>query len=77
MTIVIQKKQGAPSAKAKMENVFGIPDSLKKLDIKVEDVLAVKDDMIQAALADTCTATNPRKADAADIETILGKVTPL
>lgn len=59
-----------------MENVFGIPDSLKKLDIKVEDVLAVKDDMIQAALADTCTATNPRKADAADIETILGKVTP-
>ena len=60
-----------------MENVFGIPDSLKKLDIKVEDVLAVKDDMIQAALADTCTATNPRKADAADIETILGKVTPL
>ena len=60
-----------------MENVFGIPDSLKKLDIKVEDVLVVKDDMIQAALADTCTATNPRKADAADIETILGKVTPL
>ena len=60
-----------------MENVFGIPDSLKKLDIKVEDVLAVKDDMIQAALADTCTATNPRKADAAAIETILGKVTPL
>ena len=59
-----------------MENVFGIPDSLKKLDIKVEDVLAVKDDMIQAALADTCTATNPRKADAADIETILGQVTP-
>lgn len=60
-----------------MENVFGIPDSLKKLDISAEDVLAVKDDMIQAALADTCTATNPRKADAADIETILGKVTPL
>lgn len=60
-----------------MENVFGIPDSLKKLDIKVEDVLAVKEDMIQAALADTCTATNPRKADAAAIETILGKVTPL
>ena len=59
-----------------MENVFGIPDSLKKLDISAEDVLAVKDDMIQAALADTCTATNPRKADAADIETILGKVTP-
>lgn len=60
-----------------MENVFGIPDSLKKLDISAEDVLAVKDDMIQAALADTCTATNPRKADAAAIETILGKVTPL
>lgn len=30
LTIVIQKKQGAPSAKAKMEKIFGNVDTLKK-----------------------------------------------
>ena len=30
LTIVIQKKQGAPSAKAKMEDVFGNCEILKK-----------------------------------------------
>ena len=30
LTIVIQKKQGAPSAKAKMEEVFGNCEILKK-----------------------------------------------
>lgn len=59
-----------------MEKLFGIPDSLKKLDVDPEDVKALKDDMIQAALADTCTSTNPRKADAADMEKILAQVAP-
>ena len=30
LTIVIQKKQGAPSAKAKMEDVFGNAEVVKK-----------------------------------------------
>lgn len=30
LTIVIQKKQGAPSAKAKMEEVFGNAEVVKK-----------------------------------------------
>lgn len=57
-----------------MERLFGIPDNLKKLDITSEDVLKVKEDMIQAALADVCTKTNPRKATAADIDAIIRKV---
>ncbi|MDA5453211.1 methyltransferase, partial [Streptococcus thermophilus] len=30
LTIVIQKKQGAPSAKVKMENVFGNAEIIRK-----------------------------------------------
>ena len=60
-----------------MEKAFGIPDTLKKLDVSPQDVEAAKEDMIQAALADTCTATNPRGAGPADIESILAKVAPL
>lgn len=60
-----------------MEKAFGIPDTLKKLDVSPQDVEAAKEDMIQAALADTCTATNPRGASPADIESILAKVAPL
>lgn len=57
-----------------MERLFGIPANLKKLDISAEDVLNVKDDMVKAALADTCTTTNPRTVGAADIEEIIKKV---
>lgn len=60
-----------------MENLFGIPNTLKKLEVSPQDVEEVKEDMIQAALADTCTATNPRSVGPEDIERILAKVAPL
>lgn len=59
-----------------MEKAFGIPDTLKKLDVDPEAVKALKDEMASTALADTCTATNPRSVDAADLERILAKVAP-
>jgi alcohol dehydrogenase class IV len=60
-----------------MERLFGIPDNLKKLDINPQDVVRVKDDMIAAALADTCTKTNPREVNASDINMIITKVAQL
>ena len=59
-----------------MKRSFDMPDTLRKLEINSEDVKALKDEMIKNALADTCTATNPRKASYDDILQILSKVTP-
>ena len=59
-----------------MEKAFGIPDTLKKLDVDPEAVKELKDEMARTALADTCTATNPRTAHASDLEYILAKVAP-
>ena len=59
-----------------MKRAFGIPDMLKRLDVDPEAVKNIKDEMVQAALADTCTATNPRAAGTEDIEAILSEVTP-
>ena len=59
-----------------MKRAFGIPDTLKRLDVDPEAVKNIKDEMVQAALADTCTATNPRAAGTEDIEAILSEVTP-
>lgn len=56
-----------------MEKSFGIPSELKKMDVDLSELEMLKEDMIQAALADACTATTPRKAGAADIEGILMK----
>ncbi|MFQ8602378.1 MAG: 1-propanol dehydrogenase PduQ [Anaerovoracaceae bacterium] len=57
-----------------MERLFGIPDDLRKLDIKAEDVLKVKEDMVKAAMEDTCTKTNPRAVKAKDIDSIIRKI---
>lgn len=59
-----------------MEESFGIPATLKKLDVDPKEVSRLKEEMIAAALADTCTATNPRQADPSDLERILAQVTP-
>ncbi len=59
-----------------MQKAFGIPDTLKKLDIAPADVEALKSEMAQTALADTCTKTNPRSVDQSDLEMILAQVTP-
>lgn len=60
-----------------MQKAFSIPDTLKKLDVDPQEVMRLKAEMAQTALADTCTKTNPRKVDAADLEAILEQVTPL
>ena len=59
-----------------MEASFGIPPTLKKLDVDPDAVCALKDEMVEAALADTCTTTNPRQATGADLENLLAQVTP-
>lgn len=59
-----------------MEATFGIPSTLKKLDVDPDAVCALKDEMVEAALADTCTTTNPRQATGADLENLLAQVTP-
>lgn len=59
-----------------MEAAFGIPSTLKKLDVDPAAVLELKVEMIEAALADTCTTTNPRQVTAVDLEHLLARVTP-
>ena len=59
-----------------MKRNFGIPANLKGLGIDPQEVMKQKDAIIEAALADACTKTNPRTVTAADIEKILKKITP-
>ena len=60
-----------------MKRSFGIPMNLKDVGISPEDVMKQKEAIIEAALADACTKTNPRKVSAEDIDGILKKVAPL
>ena len=60
-----------------MKRGFGIPATLKELGISEADLLEQKEIIIESALADACTKTNPRKVTAEDIETILKKIGPL
>ncbi|PHV70274.1 alcohol dehydrogenase [Sporanaerobium hydrogeniformans] len=47
------------------------PTTLKEVGIKREDFLHFKASIVEGALADVCTTTNPRKAHSEDIERIL------
>ncbi len=60
-----------------MKLSFGMPPVLKGLGIDPEDLRAKMPDMIQAALDDVCTRTNPRVVTASDIEMILTRLGPL
>lgn len=60
-----------------MKRSFGIPGNLKNLGIDPEEVMKHRDSMVEAALADVCTGTNPRAVTGEDIERILGRITPL
>ena len=59
-----------------MKRSFGIPSTLKELGVDPGEVKSQQDALIQAALADRCTRTNPRKVTAEDIARILAKITP-
>ena len=58
-----------------MNRLFGIPDTLAKMDICTDQVDALRREMAEAAMADVCTKTNPRKPELADIENIIKRVT--
>lgn len=53
---------------------LGIPASLSECGITKEMFEAEKEHIIQCALADACTATNPRKAAPEDVEKILSGI---
>ncbi len=60
-----------------MKRSFGIPSNLKDLGIDPQEVKKQQDSIIEAALADACTKTNPRDVKAEDIAKILAKITPM
>ena len=54
-----------------MQNTFGIPKTLSELGVDGSKLDELKPEMIKAALADTCTKTNPKTASEADISTLI------
>lgn len=60
-----------------MQRLFGIPKNLSGAGVTKEALMVVRNDMIKAALNDTCTETNPRVVGSADIERILMKAAAL
>lgn len=60
-----------------MKRSFGIPATLKDLGIDPAEVKKQQESMVEAALADSCTKTNPRQVSADDIRMILARITPM
>ena len=60
-----------------MKRSFGIPADLKGLGLDPGEVEAQMEALVESALHDACTKTNPRAVSAEDIENIIRKVTPL
>lgn len=50
---------------------FGIPATLSELGIDRAKVGAMRNALVNAALADGCTASNPRQASAQDVEALI------
>lgn len=57
-----------------MQKLFQIPQTLQLLGIRPSEVHQKEEDIIAAALADTCTATNPRETEGKDLKKILNKI---
>lgn len=53
---------------------LGIPQTLAEAGVTKDQYLKAKQHIIDSALADACTATNPRKVDAKGVAEILGKI---
>ena len=49
----------------------GIPQTLRDVGVSKADYEKLKAHIVKSAVNDACTATNPRKIDAASVETIL------
>ncbi len=56
------------------QNWLSIPTTLGEAGVKRADYEQVKEHIIDSALADKCTASNPRKVGRAEIEEILSKI---
>lgn len=54
-----------------------IPATLWEAGVKKEDFLREKDNIIKAAMADLCTASNPREITYEAVERILSKIAPM
>ncbi len=57
-----------------MQKELSIPQNLKACGVEKENYLEVKAHIIQSALNDACTVTNPRKLADKDIEKILANI---
>lgn len=55
----------------RMSRAFGIPQTLSDAGISAKDYQSHKAHIVKSAVNDACTATNPRKIDAAAVEKIL------
>lgn len=57
-----------------MLKMMKIPATLQEAGVKKEDYESVKESIIESALNDTCTKTNPRKVGKEGVEIILSKI---
>lgn len=57
-----------------MLDMMKVPRTLSAAGVKEADYNAVKSDILRAAVADPCTATNPRPVDEEKVELILNKM---
>ena len=58
----------------RMNQTMGIPHSLKALGSDLQLLAQNRDKIIQAALDDGCTQTNPRKVTAAEVDGLINKI---
>lgn len=59
---------------ARMNERFGIPATLRSLGIDMDDYARSRDRLAEAALADACTASNPRRPTAGDVAALIRAV---
>ncbi|MBQ3226450.1 MAG: iron-containing alcohol dehydrogenase [Clostridia bacterium] len=57
-----------------MQKMMKIPTTLAEAKVSRDEYEAVKEEIIESALKDACTETNPRPVTAKDIEKILSKI---
>lgn len=68
------EKQGAMNLVNEIRRLsvkVGIPQTLRDVGVSKADYEKLKAHIVKSAVNDACTATNPRKIDAASVETIL------
>lgn len=57
-----------------LQRLLKIPTSLKELDIPADKVNEFRGEILEAAMGDICTATNPRSTNQGDLSKILDKL---